>query len=445
MSSPDAGYASDDQTQARCAMSVMMPGMGHCQWADPLSPLGETKAKNEPCASGSGGQGRGKSEPRIRRPMNAFMVWAKDERKRLAQQNPDLHNAELSKMLVPKMATGYFSAHHQAVHESHTLTCPPHVHAPLEPAGKSWKALPVAEKQPFVEEAERLRVQHMQDHPNYKYRPRRRKQVKRIKRLDSGFLVHGVSDHQPPSMPGEGLGLGLGLGYHEHGYPQPLGHYRDPQALGGGPPYEPYSLPTPDTSPLDAVESDSMFFPPHSQDDCHMMAAYPYHSQEVHFQPQEAMSGSVLHRPEPPPPQQAPPPAGALPPSYMGCPNPLAVYYSQHCGPGQTKRHLGGAGQLSPPPDSHPHPHTHPHTHPHPHQGDGVEQMHHSELLAEVDRSEFEQYLSSSTSSGRGGELTGLAYGPPEGTVGLQGPDSLISSVLSDASTAVYYCSYNNS
>merc|ERR1712018_1017649 len=78
----------------------------------------------------------------IKRPMNAFMVWSQLERRKIIEVTPDKHNAEISKEL-----------------------------------GRRWKLLPEEARQPYIEEAERLRILHQKEYPDYKYKPRKKPKV----------------------------------------------------------------------------------------------------------------------------------------------------------------------------------------------------------------------------------------------------------------------------
>nr|XP_023681376.1 transcription factor Sox-18-like [Paramormyrops kingsleyae] len=373
------------------------------------------------------GSSEGKTgvETRIRRPMNAFMVWAKDERKRLALQNPDLHNAVLSKML-----------------------------------GQSWKSLGTPEKRPFVEEAERLRLQHLQDHPNYKYRPRRKKQAKKIKRMEPGLLLHGLS--QPCSGTGGGRVVSEGYGrpgqqVHHHRLLPSLSHFHDRHP--SGPDFENYGLPTPEMSPLDVLEEggDSVFFPPHMQEDLSLAPWINYHHHHHHHQghglghsqghrhPHQGQKVALERRPDKchvlgaTNGQYSQGPSGLLEADKA----PLSagnVYYTQLYTGGQQAGFTSHLGQLSPPPES-----STTHSAPLVPGLDSVEQLGpSSEFWTEVDCNEFEQYLSTGRTRPEGtAAAAAQGYGAVVSKLASRHisceQSSPLISALSDASSAVYY------
>ncbi|NXK45425.1 SOX30 factor, partial [Chauna torquata] len=105
----------------------------------------------------------------VKRPMNAFMVWARIHRPALAKANPTANNAEISVQL-----------------------------------GLEWSKLTEEQKQPYYDEARKIKQRHREEFPGWVYQPRPGKRKRfplTVSALFSGTTQSIIATNPPAICP----------------------------------------------------------------------------------------------------------------------------------------------------------------------------------------------------------------------------------------------------
>ncbi|KAG9888857.1 hypothetical protein KCV02_g18247, partial [Aureobasidium melanogenum] len=123
----------DDAATDSIRIHVLSPGSHHQSDATAMSMPGS------PASSGSPKKG-----PKASRPANAFILYRKHHHSDIVARNPGLHNNEISKII-----------------------------------GKMWRDESEPVKKQWKDKAENVKRQHLRDHPDYQYQPRKPHEKKR--------------------------------------------------------------------------------------------------------------------------------------------------------------------------------------------------------------------------------------------------------------------------